>query len=199
LRGKLIISCQDYIESMIPAAVRGGASALRVNGPEAVRFARAKTSLPLIACNKTYFPGSEVYLTPTLRTAMSLIAAGAEMIAFDARDLPRPRQSVAEMIAGIHAAGRIAVADIQTHEEGMAAHAHGADVVATTFASEFSPQLVSGLAGGGVTVLAEGKIDSAERVREASLAGAWAVCVGTAITRPHLLADHFRQAMEQSL
>ena len=69
LRHKLIVSCQDHVEVMIPAAVRGGAAALRLNGPHAVRFARAKTSLPLLACNKMFFPNSDVYITPSLRTA----------------------------------------------------------------------------------------------------------------------------------
>ena len=196
LRHKLIVSCQDHVEVMIPAAVRGGAAALRLNGPHAVRFARAKTSLPLLACNKMFFPNSDVYITPSLRTAMSLIRAGVGMVAFDARALPRPRQSVSEMISAIHDAGRVAVADVGTFDEGIRAHTEGADVIATTFAPEFSPELVLRLAEAGCRVLAEGRIDSPEKVHQALEAGAWTACVGTAITRPELIASQFRQALK---
>ena len=197
LRHKLIVSCQDYVEVMIPAAVRGGAAALRINGPQDVRFARAKTSLPLLACNKIVFPNSEVYITPSLRAAMSLVRAGADMVALDARALPRPRQSAAEIIAAIQQADRLAVADVGTFDEGMQAKQDGADVIATTFAPAFSSALVARLADAGCTVLAEGHIDSPEKVRDALDCGAWAVCVGTAITRPHLIASEFYAASRQ--
>lgn len=197
LQHKLIVSCQDYVEVMIPAAVRGGAAGLRVNGPQDVRFARAKTSLPLLACNKIFFPNSDVWITPSRRAAMSLVRAGADMVALDARALPRPRQSVPEIIATIHEAGCMAVADVETFQEGIQARTDGADVVATTFAPRFSSELIRRLAEAGCKVLAEGRIDSPEKVREALSAGAWAVCVGTAITRPYLIASEFRQALEE--
>ena len=118
------------------------------------------------------------------------------MIAFDARDLPRPRQSVAEMIAALHHAGRLAVADVETLEEAVRARQHGADVVAVTFAPSFSPELIRRLAESGCRVLAEGHIDSPQKLRQALDAGAWAACVGTAITRPELIASQFRQALK---
>lgn len=180
---------------MIPAAIKGGAAGLRLNGPQAVRFARERTDIPLLACNKIYFPNSQVYITPSLRTAASLIKAGADLIAFDARDVPRPRQSVAELITAIHGAGRVAVADIAAFEEGMEARRQGADVIATTFSPNFSADLVCRLARAGCTVLAEGQIDSPEKAAEAIAAGAWAACVGTAVTRPHLITSHFREAL----
>ena len=195
LEGQLIVSCQDYVEVMIPAAVRSGAAALRINGPQDVRLARAKTSLPILACNKIYFPNSPVYITPSVRTARSLILAGADMIAFDARAVPRPRESVAELLSAIHDADRIAVADVATSDEGIEAHRLGADVVATTFAPEFSPALVQQLNQAGCRVLAEGQIDSPEKIACAVEAGAWAACVGTAITRPHLIASQFSLAL----
>lgn len=195
LRHKLIVSCQDYVEVMIPAAVRGGAAGLRVNGPQDVRFARAKTSLPVLGCNKVFFPNSQVYITPSLRAAESLLRSGAHMVALDARDIPRPRQAAAEIIAAVHAAGRLAVADVETFEEGLRARDDGADVIATTFAPAFSSDLVARLDRAGCTVLAEGRIDSLQKVRQSLDCGAWAVCVGTAITRPHLIASEFCQAL----
>jgi len=181
---------------MIPAAVRGGAAALRVNGPGDVRFARDKTELPLLACNKIFYPNSNVYITPSVRSARSLLKASADMVAFDARSLPRPRQSIEAIVHVIHAFKRIAVADIATFEEGIAAVEAGADVVATTFSPQFSPALVTKLADSGCRVLAEGQIDDPDKVQKAIDSGAWSVCVGTAITRPHLIASQFRQALK---
>jgi N-acylglucosamine-6-phosphate 2-epimerase len=194
LQGKLLISCQDYEGVMIPAAIQGGAAGLRLNGPQAVRFARARTNLPILACNKIYFPNSDVYITPSLRTAISLINAGADLVAFDSRFLTRPRQTVADMIRVIHEHGRMAVADVSAFEEGLLASQQGADIVATTFSQQFSPEMIFRLSKAGCKVLAEGQIDSPEKTAAALQAGAWAVCVGTAITRPHVLASQFSQA-----
>ncbi len=49
--------------------------------------------------------------------------------------------------------------------------------------------------GLGKPVLAEGHIDTPEKARQAVDAGAWAVCVGSAITRPHLLTEAFTEAL----
>ena len=194
LKGKLIVSCQDYEEVMIPVAVSSGAAGLRLNGPQAVRFARSRTALPILACSKMYFPNRDVYITPSLRSARSLLDAGADLVALDARALPRPRQTAAEIIAMIHDRGCAAVADVATFEEGLAVHGQGADFVATTFSHAFSPELVGRLAQAGCRVLAEGQITTPAEVSAALAAGAWAVCVGTAITRPHVLISHFLEA-----
>ncbi len=195
IKGRLIVSCQDYEDAMIPAAAQGGAAGLRLNGPQAVRFAHAHSKLPILACNKIYFPNSDVYITPSARTASSLLDAGADMVAFDARDLPRPRQSIAEMVSLIHAHGRVAVADTATLDEGLAARQQGADVIATTFSPVFSVELIRNLAQAGCRVLAEGHVMLPENVAQALAAGAWAVCVGTAITRPHLITSRFLEAI----
>ena len=195
IKGRLIVSCQDYVETMIPAALDGGAACLRVNGPQAVRFARANAKLPVLACNKVYFPNSEVYITPSVRAAEALIEAGADMIALDARTLPRPRQTASAIVRVVHQAGCLAVADIGSLDEGIDAWEEGADVIATTFCHAFSPRLIERLTEFACRVLAEGNIDSPAKVKEATGAGAWAVCIGSAITRPHLLTTAFRKVL----
>jgi len=195
LHGQLIVSCQDYVETMLPAAVQGGASALRLNGPLDVRFARSHCNIPILACNKVFFPNSDIYITPSVRTAAALTTAGADMVAFDARALPRPRQTVIEIVNEVHSRNRLAVADVGTIDEGLKARDDGADIVATTFAGGFNPHLIHTLTQAGCTVLAEGGIDSPETVSEAISAGAWAVCVGSSITRPHLITTAFRKGL----
>jgi len=195
LSGKLIVSCQDYVESMVAAAVRGGAAGLRVNSPRYVRLARAMTELPIIGCNKIFFPNTEICITPSTRAAMALVRAGADIVALDCTTRRRPRQSAAQMIAAIHDAGALALADLSSIEDGLRAVEEGADLLATTLAPDFDPELIHSLARLGRPVLAEGHITSPERAKEAIAAGAWAVCVGTAITRPHWITEQFNKAI----
>ena len=195
LRGKLIVSCQDYTEVMVNAAA-GGASGLRINSPQDVRATRRLTRVPILACNKMWLPNSPIYITPSVRAALALLRAGADLVALDCTLRPRVRQQPAEIIAAIHAGGGLAVADLSCVEEAAAAVRAGADVLATTLAADFDVEFVRALAGFGLPVLAEGRINTPEAARRALQAGAWAVCVGSAITRPHLLTEQFKNALE---
>jgi N-acylglucosamine-6-phosphate 2-epimerase len=121
------------------------------------------------------------------------------MVALDARALRRPKESLAEMISYVHEHGCLSVADIATYDEGMRAAELGADIVATTFAPRFRSELVERLAANNLLVLAEGQVDSAELARCAIQSGAWAVCVGTAITRPHIIAGDFAREIVEAI
>ena len=101
----------------------------------------------------------------------------------------------------IRGLGRPVMADVDSVDEGVAAAAAGADLVATTLAgyTESRPAtegpdlaLVSELAARiAVPVVCEGRIRDPEDVRAAFLAGAFAVVVGTAITNPGAIAERF--------
>jgi N-acylglucosamine-6-phosphate 2-epimerase len=195
LAGKLIVSCQDYTAVMIDAAVRGGAAGLRINGPHDVRLARRKTDLPVVACNKMYFPNSPVYITPSIRAAVRLVEAGAQIVALDCTRRPRVRQQPSEIIAAIHGAGAVALADLSCIDEAEDAIQAGADILATTLAATFDLEFIRQLISLGKPVLAEGHVDTPERAAQARDAGVWAVCVGSAITRPHLLTAQFNRAL----
>lgn len=196
LAGKLIVSCQDYTEIMIDAAIRGGATGLRINSPRNVRIARSKTDLPIIGCNKMYFPNSPIYITPSIRAALTLIDAGADIVAIDCTNRHRVRQSPPEIIQAIHKAGVLAVADISCVEEAGCSVKAGVDIIATTLAQEFNPGFIREVVKFGRPVLAEGHVTTSELAKQALEAGAWAVCIGTAITRPHLLTKMFANALE---
>ena len=195
LAGKLIVSCQDYTEIMVDAAIRGGAAGLRINSPKDVRHIRAKTDLPIIACNKMYFPNSPIYITPSVRAAVKVVEAGADLVALDCTGRMRVRQSPAEIIAAIHEAGALAVADLSRVDEAGPAVEAGADVLASTLTPAFDLKFIRDLVNLGRPVLAEGHVDSPEQARQAVEVGAWAVCVGSAITRPHLLTEQFTKAL----
>lgn len=195
LAGRLVVSCQDYTAIMITAAIRGGAAGLRINSPHDVRLARKKTHIPIIACNKMHFPNSPIYITPSVRAATNLIDAGADIVALDCTNRRRVREQPKEIMDAIHGLGGMAMADLSSPDEAASALAAGADILSTTLAPDFNIEFIRQLVSSGKPVLAEGHIDTPERAKQALEAGVWAVCVGTAITRPHLLTERFIQAM----
>ncbi len=218
--GRLIVSCQalpheplfgaEIMARMALAAQQGGAAAIRANSPVDIGSIRAAINLPIIGLHKVEMPGYEVYITPTLAHAQEVAAAGAGIIAVDATQRPRPGFAhLAESIAAIHAAtGRPVLADISTYEEGLAAEVAGADLVSTTMSgyTSYSPslpgpdlELVARLAARlKIPLLAEGRYHSPQQVVQAFAAGATAVVVGGAITRPQEITRRFVAEIEGS-
>jgi putative N-acetylmannosamine-6-phosphate epimerase len=215
LRGGLVVSCQAppgdplhgpaFMAAMARAAVLGGAAGIRANGLADVAAVRRAVDVPVIGLWKD---GSEgVYITPTLRHALAVARAGADVVAVDATGRPRPDGStVAEVVAALgRAAGCLVMADVATLDEGVAAASAGADLVATTL-SGYTPdspsrtgpdlELVAALAARvDVPVVAEGRVGTPEQARAALDAGAFAVVVGSAITRPAHVTARFAAAL----
>ena len=77
LRGKLIVSCQALpheplhssfiMGRMARAAKEGGAWGIRANTREDISEIRLQVDLPVIGIVKRDYPGSSVYITPTMR------------------------------------------------------------------------------------------------------------------------------------
>ena len=214
IRGKLVVSCQALADEplhssfvmgrMALAAKEGGAAAIRAQGVSDILEIRRVTGLPVIGLIKRRQEDSPVYITPTAREVTELLATPCEMVALDATRWRRSGEA-AELMARIHGAGRLALADVATYEEGLEAVKAGADAVSTALAgyTEDSP-LTSGpdlalverlVAALPVPVLAEGRIASPEDLRRAMAAGAWAAVVGSAITRPQLITAEFARAL----
>jgi N-acylglucosamine-6-phosphate 2-epimerase len=218
VRRQLIVSCQalpgeplfgaDIMAKMALAAQQGGAKAIRANGPADIAAIRAAVGLPIIGLFKENIPGYPVYITPTLAHAQAVAQAGADIIAIDATQRPRPVSgSLADFIAAIHAeTGCLVLADIATVEEGLAAEAAGADLVSTTMSgyttdspAQAGPDLalVRQLALRlQVPLLAEGRYKTPEHIRQALAEGATAVVVGGAITRPQEITAWFVAALQ---
>ena len=218
LRGGLIVSCQalpgeplfgaDIMARLASAAEAGGAVAIRANSPADIAAIRAITTLPLIGLSKMEVAGFEVYITPTLTDAQAVSDAGADVIALDATQRPHPEGTAAEFIARVKAVTQKPVlADISTFDEALRAQDAGADFVSTTMSgyTPYSPQgeapdldLVCRLAPIlTVPLLAEGRIATPEQARAALDAGAWAVVVGGAITRPQQITQKFVKAVRR--
>ena len=215
LRGGLIVSCQalpgepmhgsGYMAAMAVAAERGGAAGLRVNGGDDIRAVRAATRLPIIGIEKKDYPECAVYITPTMTEVDNVIHAGADIVAIDATKSLRPDGgSFADMVRRIRNRHDVLImGDVSTVEEGLEAARTGADLVSTTMAgyTSYSAWLEAPdfrllerlVREAGVPVIAEGRIWMPEECREAFLLGAFAVVVGTAITRPQEITRRFAE------
>ncbi len=215
VRGGLLVSCQappddplsgpDVMARMAASVAAAGAVGIRAEGPDDVRAVRARVDLPLVGLWKDGDAG--VYITPTLDHALAVAAAGADVVALDGTARPRPDgRTLAGTVAAVHAATpALVMADVATLAEGVAAEAAGADLVGTTLSGYTGGgppppgpdlPLVAALAARlGIPVLAEGRIRTPAEARAALDCGAWAVVVGTAITRPRAVAARFAEAL----
>lgn len=217
IRGGLVVSCQappedplsgpEVMALMARSAELAGAVAVRAEGPEDVLAARGVVDLPVIGLWKDGSDG--VYITPTLEHAAAVTKAGADVVAVDGTDRQRPDgRSLEELVGAIHdTLNRPVLADVSTLQEGISAARAGADMIATTL-SGYTPYTGGGHTGPDlglvstlstkldVPVIAEGRIWTPEQAGEALRRGAWAVTVGTAITRPRLIAERFVKALE---
>ncbi len=217
----LIVSCQalideplygpEHMAAMAVAAAEGGAVAIRANTPQDVQAIKRKCGLPLIGLYKKHYSDSDVYITPTLLEVKRIADAGAEFVAIDATSQTRPNgQSLEDFIATIReSCPQVGiVADVSTFEEGVVAMKLGVDLVSTTL-SGYTPhslqqkepdiELVRRLAAlNEVPVLAEGRIWTIEECAACMEAGAHAVVVGTAITRPQEITRRFVGAVHSA-
>jgi N-acylglucosamine-6-phosphate 2-epimerase len=216
LSGKLVVSCQplddgpmdrdEIVVALAKAALAGGAAGVRIEGVRRVTAVRAATAAPIIGIVKRDLADSPVRITPFLQDVVDLCEAGADIIAVDATDRARPA-AINELLAAIHHHGRLAMADCSSCGDALAAHALGFDIVGTT---------LSGYVGGVVPdepdldlvrtfsaaklprIMAEGRFNRPADVAAAIRAGAWAVTVGTAITRTEVVTSWFAESMAAS-
>jgi N-acylglucosamine-6-phosphate 2-epimerase len=213
LQNSLIVSCQaeegfplntpDHLAAIAATAVIGGARGIRASEPANIQAMRKVVDVPIIGIYKKDYPGFDVRITPTIKEVEAIVAAESDIIALDATDRPRPDgHTFAELLGVIRERFNVLImADISTFEEGIGAAELGVDLVGTTLSgytatSKKQPgpdiELIRRLATAvDIPVIAEGRISSPEDVRAAMDAGAYAVVVGSMITRPHLITQHF--------
>jgi N-acylglucosamine-6-phosphate 2-epimerase len=185
--------------AMARAAVEGGAAGIRCESPVDIAAIRAAVNVPLVGLWKRGDVG--VYITPTFQDAAAVVAAGADVVALDATARSRP-EPLPELVARVaNELGVPVLADVSTLEEALAAEAAGVWAVAPTLAgytgeapTPAEPDwalLEAMLARCRGPVLMEGRIWTPEDAARALRLGAWAVVVGSAITRPQLITRRF--------
>ena len=218
LKGKLIVSVQAYMgeplrhpetmAQMARACELGGAAAIRCQGLSDIAAIKGRAEVPVIGLWKEGHEG--VYITPTLRHARACVAAGADIVAIDATDRPRPDgKTVADTLEPLKAEGVRTMADCMTIDDIRRAVEMGFDIVSTTL-SHGVAAIDCTMADGpdlpllrqaaeefpGFPVVCEGRVHTPEEARAAIDAGAGSVVVGTAITHPTSLTSWFKAALE---
>ena len=220
LQGGLIVSVQapegspmrhnDVIAAMAEASLSNGAIGVRLESPEHIGAVRRRCPEALIiGLWKRTFADSAVYITPGWEEIRAVWAAGADVVALDATDRPRPEgQDLAALIRRareeLHAP---LMADVDSVANGLRAAELGCQWVGTTLygyteatASEsppawgLLPQLRQQLPL-ETLLICEGGISSPQQARQALEGGADAVVVGTAITGVDLQVAGYRRQL----
>ena len=98
--GGLIVSCQpvpdspldkpEIVAAMALAAEQAGAVAIRIEGVANLQATRAVVSVPIIGIVKRDLEDSPVRITAYIEDVDALAQAGADIIAIDGTDRPRP-------------------------------------------------------------------------------------------------------------
>lgn len=212
LAGGLIVSCQpviggpmdrpDIVAAFALAAIDGGAAGLRIEGLDNLRAVRANCDVPIIGLVKRDIDASPVRITVLEEDVSALAAEGADIVAFDATDRPRPC-SVADLVGAVQRTGALAMADCASAADGR----HAADLDCAILGSTLSGYtggpvpagpdlaLVRSLADLGRFVVAEGRYQAPQDAALALREGANAVVAGSAITRPEHVTQWFVSAM----
>ncbi|WP_210275295.1 putative N-acetylmannosamine-6-phosphate 2-epimerase [Martelella soudanensis] len=212
LKNSLIVSCQPvpggpmdepvFVAGFAMAAVAAGATALRIESARYVRAVRPKVDVPIIGIVKRDLEDSPVRITPFLSDVEDLAAAGADIIAIDATSRPRP-VALADLVVAARAHGKLTMADCSSLEDARHALECGMDFVGTTLSGYVGgpePEdpdiaLITEMAALTPYVIAEGRIRTPQQAADAARAGAFAVTVGSAITRTEHTTAWFRDAL----
>ncbi len=204
----------EYLCAMAEAALNGGACAVRMAQPENIVYFKQKhPDVPVLGITKPeVIPANAhelVYITPSLQDVAAL-ASCCDIVALDATLRPRPG---GESLESIVEACRKAypdlalMADVATLEEGLNAEKLGFDLISTTLSGytvesrqmlQQGPDfaLLEALAKQAKTpVIMEGRVWEPQEVTRSFELGAYAVVIGSAVTRPHEITRRFVQAV----
>ena len=220
LKGGLIVSCQvqpddpvysmDFVLKMAQAAEWAGAAGIRANSPDQIKMIKEHVDLPLIGLYKIWHEDTDVFITPTLDAARQVWNAGADIIALDCTDqLTHEGKPAWELLPLVQKEipDALIFADVSTYEEAERAANLGADIVgptlygyteATKHIEEPNLREFARMCrdfGDRAFMIMEGHIYTPEDAVKCLYLGADAVVVGSAITRPHLIAKRFVDLM----
>lgn len=214
IKGGLIVSCQalkneplhsSYIMSrMAVAAKEGGAAGIRANSPEDIREIKKIVDLPVIGLYKQDYEDSAIYITPTEKEIDQLVEVSAEIIALDATNRLRPNGlTLDEFFGKIRKKypNQLFMADCATFEEGIHAQEIGFDIIGTTLSGYTEDTKGTSLPNHTmikrlaetlrVPLIAEGGIWEIKDLQQVIQENAYAVVIGSAITRPYEITKRY--------
>lgn len=222
IKGGLIVSCQAleheplYTEEggvmplMAKAAAQAGAVGIRANSVRDIAQIKEAVDLPVIGIIKKSYEGSPMHITVTMKEVEELVTCGVDILAVQGTSALRPDGSTSvQFIKAIKEKypHQLIMADCATVEEGIACAGAGADFVGTTMrgytpetkgCDDIDFQFIRELSEKcPARIIAEGHIHYPEQARKALEAGAFALVVGGAITRPAEIAARFVAAIRK--
>lgn len=212
IKGNLIVSCQALEDEplhspfimgrMAKSALQGGAVAIRAQGVEDIIEIKKVTNLPVIGIIKKNYPDSDIYITPTKTEVELLLSTKCEMIALDATKRTRPNnENFNDLVQLIKKNNVLVMADISTFDEALQAQKAGVDCISTTLAG-YTPysnkyngpdlKLIQKLTTTlNIPIIAEGRINTPQDLKNVYNYDIWSAVVGSAITRPQLITEKF--------
>ncbi|AMC94426.1 hypothetical protein AOC36_10715 [Erysipelothrix larvae] len=220
IAGNLIVSCQarpgwamygpNIMAAFAVAAQEGGAVAIRATGKENIQAIKNKVSLPILGINKIFNPDYPVYITPTYESAKEILDIGIEIIALDATDRARPNNETFESIVEkirLNYPDTLIMGEVSTLEEAKSILNLDIDLISTTLSGYTQEsedvhgvnfKLIETIKKiTDIPVIAEGKIESPEEAVMALQSGAFAVVVGTSITRPEIITSRYANSLKR--
>ena len=196
---------------MAKAAKEGGAKGIRANTVVDIKEIKEQVDLPVIGIIKREYGDNPVYITPTMKEIDELMEVKPEVIAVDATCRTRPDgKTLDKFVSEIRAKypDQLLMADCSTLEEMLHADEIGFDFIGTTLvgyteqskgnkieANDFEI-IRSLLEKAKHPVIAEGNIDTPEKVRRVLDLGCYSVVVGSIITRPQVITKRFVDAIK---
>ena len=211
IKGGLIVSCQaleheplytkegGVMPLMAKAAAMSGAVGIRANTVRDITQIKQVVDLPVIGIIKKDYPGTPMYITVTMKEVDELVACGVDILAVQGTGALRPDGSTsAEFIRAIKAKypDQLVMADCDNYENAMASttkrgytpETQGIDDIDFDFVHKLATECPA-------KVIAEGHIHYPEQAVKALEAGAFALVVGGAITRPAEITARFTGAI----
>ncbi|PJN51875.1 putative N-acetylmannosamine-6-phosphate 2-epimerase [Paenibacillus sp. GM2FR] len=210
----LIVSCQALpgeplhssfiMGRMAIAAAESGAVGIRANSVEDIEEIKKQVELPIIGIIKKDYPGMQSFITATMTEVDALVGTGVEIIAVQAT--MDQDEAFLQSIFTKYPSQKF-MADISTTEEGLRAERLGFHYIGTTLIG-YTPQsqhvekftvLEELIKQCKKPVIAEGNFNTPEQAARAIEMGAYCVVVGSAITRPQIIAKWFSNAVNEIL
>ena len=212
MKSGLIVSCQALpneplhspfiMGKMALAAYEGGAVGIRANSVEDIKEIKKNVNLPIIGIIKKDYENLISYITPTIKEVDELIKENVDVIALDAT-INQDENFLKEIFKKYKS--QKFMADISTYEEGIRAENLGFHFIGTTLVGytnhskglekfHILQKLIKDCKNS--KVIAEGNFNTPEQAKKAMDMGAFAVVVGSAITRPQCITKSFADALK---
>ena len=184
IKDSLIVSCQaleneplhsSFIMSrMALAAKMGGAKGIRANSISDIHEIKKVVDLPIIGIIKKDYPGTSVYITPTMKEVDDLVKEGVDIIAMDATFSKRLNN--------------------ESTLVGYTPQSKGDKIEANDF--EIMREIIKEVKH---PVIGEGNLNTPLKARRALELGCYSVVVGSIITRPQIITKSFVDEIEKKL